>query len=247
MHRFTVIQNQKPNPTTMKRNLITLLIVFSAFAGFSQNSQWYSTSAGEIVFSFASIDNKGNESGNIMRFSSVFNFQNLLNYDASQHLGFFTGLNIRNVGFIYDVPNSDTRKKFRSYNLGIPVGLKLGNMQGNFLYGGFEIEFPFNYKEKTFVNEKKTDKFNVWFSKRQPAYYQTVMLGIQFKNGTNIKFKYYLTGFFNKNFTETINNVQVKPYEDFDANVFYVSLNYNLFKNDKFNNPVKVKNVSEVY
>jgi hypothetical protein len=73
------------------------------------------------------------------------------------------------------------------------------------------------------------------------------MVGVQFKGGTNLKFKYYLTGFFNKNFTETKNGVQTKPYENFDANVFYVSLNYNLFKNDKFNNPIKANQASEVY
>jgi hypothetical protein len=231
----------------MKKSLLALFILCASLAATSQSNEWYSTSAGEIVFSFANIDNNGNEEGNIVRFSPVFNFQNLLNYDPHENFGVFTGFNIRNVGFIYDVPNSDVRKKFRSYNAGIPLGIKLGNMQGSFLYGGYEIEFPFNYKEKTFVNEKKTDKFNVWFSNRQPLYYHTVMVGVQFKGGTNLKFKYYLTGFFNKNFTETKNGIQTKPYENFDANVFYVSLNYNLFKNDKFNNPIKANQASEVY
>ncbi|MDP3463862.1 MAG: hypothetical protein Q8S18_13800 [Bacteroidales bacterium] len=231
----------------MQKIFFTLAILILAIHAHSQTNKWYTTSAGEIVFSFASVDNNGNESGNIMRFSPVFNFQNLLNYDVYEYVGIFTGLNLRNIGFIYDEPNTNIRKKYRSYNIGVPIGIKFGNMSGGFLYGGYEIEFPINYKEKTFENEKKTDKFNVWFSNRQPAYYHTVQVGIQFKGGTNLKFKYYLTGFFNKKFKETINSAEIKPFENFDVNVFYVSLNYNLFKNSKFNNPVKANKVSEVY
>ena len=231
----------------MQKLLFFLAILALTTNLHSQTNKWYTTSAGEIVFSFASIDNNGNESGNIMRFSPVFNFQNLLNYDVTDNVGVFTGLNLRNVGFIYDVPDSDIRKKYRSYNIGVPVGIKFGNMSGGFLYGGYEIEFPINYKEKTFVNEKKTDKFNVWFSNRQPAFYHTFQVGMQFKGGTNLKFKYYLTGFFNKEFKETIDLVEVKPFADFDVNVFYISLNYNLFKNKKFNNPISPNKASEVY
>ena len=98
-----------------------------------------------------------------MRFSPVVNIQNWLNYDKSEKLGFFTGLSLRNVGFIYDVDET-TRKKYRTYNVGIPVGVKIGNLSDKFLFFGYELEIPVHYKEKTFVNEDKAEKKNYWFT-----------------------------------------------------------------------------------
>jgi len=206
-----------------------------------------------MIFSFASIDDNGSETGNIIRWSPVFNLQMLGNYDVNRGIGFFSGINIRNVGFIYDnyqYPDAENtvKKKFRNYTVGVPFGIKLGRMDKMFLYGGYEIEFPLNYKEKTFENEKKTDKFNVWFSNRVPAMYHTFMVGIQFPYGGNLKFKYYLTNFHNKDFTETLSDgSQVKPYEFLNANVFYISLNFALFKNDDFYFKSSPENKARVY
>ncbi|MCF8365708.1 MAG: hypothetical protein K9H16_08000 [Bacteroidales bacterium] len=216
---------------------VALLLSMSLQAQNSQSGDFYFTSGGEMIFSFAAIDNAGSDNGNILRWSPVFNFQNLANFDVSNNFGFFSGINIRNVGFIYDdytdpETGNTVKKKFRNYTAGIPVGLKIGNLDKLFLFGGYEIEFPFNYKEKTFENEVKTDKFNVWFSKRVPAIYHTFLVGIQFPHGANLKFKYYLTNFHNKDFTKTLSNgTTVKPYEFLNANVFYISLAFDLFKN----------------
>lgn len=217
-----------------------LAVIIVSLSANAQNGSFYTTSGGEMIFSFASIDDAGSETGNIMRWSPVFNFQNLANYDFGKNFGFFTGINIRNVGFIYDnyqYPGTENtvKKKFRNYTAGIPLGIKIGDLGKLFVYGGYEIEFPFNYKEKTFDNERKTDKFNVWFSKRVPSVYHTFLVGIQFPYGGNLKFKYYLTNFHNKDFTETLDDgTVVKPYGTLNANVFYISLNFNLFKNDHF-------------
>ncbi len=225
----------------MRTKYCLLLIagLLMSAGAFAQADKFYTTSGGEMIFSFAAIDDGGSESGNILRWSPVFNFQNLGNYDVNNNLGFFTGINIRNVGFIYDnytAPGTTNtvKKKFRNYTAGIPVGFKLGRLDKIFVYGGYEIEFPFNYKEKTFENERKTDKFNVWFSSRVPAIYHTFLAGIQFPRGANLKFKYYLTNFHNKDFTEKLSDgTVVKPYEFLNANVFYISLNFSLFRNAK--------------
>ncbi|HSG68692.1 MAG TPA: hypothetical protein VK994_08295 [Bacteroidales bacterium] len=210
--------------------IATLMFSVSSFA--QQNSKSYFTSGTEFIFSFASIDNNGNEGGNIMRFTGFLHLQGMYNYDFNQSFGLFTGLAIRNVGFIYDQPETGLRKKYRTYNLGIPVGFKLGSMGKTHLYAGYEIEFPTNYKEKTFINERKDDKFNVWFTKRVPVLYHTVLVGVQFRYGFNLKFKYYLTNFFNQSYSE-INEegFEVFPYENVDVRVFYVSLSFNLFRN----------------
>ncbi len=42
--------------------------------------------------------------------------------------------------------------------LGLPLGIKLGRMHKVLLFAGYELELPFNYKEKRYANEKKEDK-----------------------------------------------------------------------------------------
>lgn len=203
----------------------------------SAQTRTYVTSGGEMIFSFANIDNNGINPENIVRFSPVFNAQVYGNFDFGQNFGLIAGGSIRNVGFINgntDPENSGVKKKYRNYNLGIPIGIKIGKLNKVFLFGGYEIEFPFHYKEKTFVNGTKQDaKISTWFSSRTPVLYHTVFAGIQFPYGMSLKFKYYLTNFFNKDFTETVNGVQTKPYSGYDANVFYFSFSFALFQNNK--------------
>ena len=215
--------------------IITFNIAFAILA-FSQ-TKVYTTSGGEMIFSFATIDNNGDESGNIMRWAPVLNMQGMINADFSDRVGVFSGLAIRNVGYIYDNykfmedgQEITVKKKFRTYNLGIPIGIKIGNMKKGFLYGGYEIEFPFHYKEKTFRDEKK-DKFTAWFSNRVEQFQQAFIVGIQFPYGANIKFKYYLSSFHNTGYTESTGN---KPYENLNSNIFYISLSFNLFRDTKF-------------
>lgn len=214
----------------MKRiTLLFFAVTLTSLFATGQNNL-YTTSGGEMIFSFATIDNNGNANGNIMRWSPVFNGQFFGNYDINNNIGFIFGAAIRNVGFIYDMQDgTGTKKKFRNYDFGIPVGIKVGNMEKGFFFAGYEIEFPFNYKEKTFINEQKT-KFNVWFSDRVPAYYHTVFAGVQFPYGISLKFKYYISEFFNQNYTENDGN---KPYDGFKANVFYFSISTSLFKGNE--------------
>jgi hypothetical protein len=217
-----------------KCTLFACLLIFMLSAVKAQTSH-YTSASSEMIFSFAKIKKNGSEIGSNLRWSPVFNIQVLRNHNFTQHFGLFHGFAIRNVGFIYDIPGTDTLKKFRTYNLGIPLGFKLGNINnGFFLYGGYEFEIPFNYKEKTFIGERKEDKFSVWFSDRTDWWTQSVFAGINFRGGFNIKFKYYLNNFFNKSFyeTRTENGLAVKyePFKDFNANVFYISIDWNVFK-----------------
>jgi len=214
----------------MKRTLLLFLAFVALSAITNAQNKLYTTTGGEIILSFASIDNNGNAAGNIVRFSPVFNAQFFGNYDVNDNFGLLFGAAIRNVGFIYDTPSDSqfdgVKKKFRNYNFAIPVGIKVGKMGKAFFFAGYEIEFPFNYKEKTFENEIKT-KNSVWFSKRVPAYYHTVFAGVQFPYGISLKFKYYLSEFFNQDFMEFDGS---QPYKDLKANVFYFSISTSLFK-----------------
>jgi hypothetical protein len=214
--------------------LITLLAVNVSVAQTEDNKP-YVTSGGELIFSMANISDNGADIDPVVRFSGFFNLQSLLNYDFNSSAGVFTGLSIKNIGFIFDVPNSNQRKKVRTYNLGIPIGFKIGNLDKIFIYGGYELEIPLNYKEKTFINDEKDDKFNTWFSKRTNTFMSSAFIGLQLPYGANVKFKYYFTNFFNQDYTaEDENGVPYKPYEGFEANIFYFSLSFDLFKDHDF-------------
>ncbi|MEZ5197966.1 MAG: hypothetical protein R2764_16740 [Bacteroidales bacterium] len=222
----------------MKRISIILAFSFILSIGISQTEKYWSGGS-ETIFGFATIDDDGNSSGSVMRFAPVLNLQGMYNIDLGKNFGFFTGLGLRNVGYIYDNyktyndPNDPedityVKKKFRTYNLGVPVGLKLGKLDKLFIYGGYEVEYAFNYKEKTFEGGQKT-KFVEWFTDRAEPFQHGFLVGIQLPYGSNIKFKYYLSSFHNQDYLDK--NTGQKPYENLNTNIFYFSLNYNLFKN----------------
>jgi hypothetical protein len=230
----------------MKNKLILFVfcILFS-FSGFSQ-TKTYLTSGGEMIFSFASIKDHGISESSTIRWSPVFNLQSMLNHDISSNFGLFSGIAIRNVGYIYDNFNLNrnaglegdniVKKKFRSYNVGIPVGIKIGDLDKLFFYGGYEVELPVLYKEKTFDGGDKISKITGWFSDRENLFQHGFLVGIQFPHGLNLKFKYYLSEFHNQNFTESNGN---KPYAGLDSHIFYFSLSSYLFKNTKYYSPAK--------
>jgi len=215
--------------------LCVALIITGSISIYAQKTKMYSTTSGEMIFSFADVKMEGSsQSGNIMRWSPWFNIKSLFNVDFSDHFGVYTGISVRNVGFIFEDTETKTKKKYRTYNVGVPVGIKFGNLDRFFVFGGYELEVPFNYKEKTFINESKEHKFNVWFSDRVHLWNSTVFAGIHFPYGTTLTFKYYLTNFFNKDFVEVNDGVESKPYEFTDVNVFYFSLSFRMFRNKSF-------------
>ncbi len=221
----------------MKKITVILLSSFLIIS-YSYGQNTYFTSGGEMIFSFASINDNGYSESSTIRWAPFFNVQSMLNVDFSDNMGLFTGLAIRNVGYIYDNYSSElegvVKKKFRSYNLGLPLGIKLGNLDKFFIYGGYEIEVPFVYKEKTFDGGDKIDKITGWFSKRQNLFQHGFLVGIQLPFGSNIKFKYYLSEFHNQDFTDSAGN---KPYAGLDSNIFYISFSSYLFKNFDFTEP----------
>lgn len=226
--------------------LIALIVSGSLVQAQQKNTKIYSSFASEMIFSFATIDNQGYDQGNIMRWVAAINLQGMANFDFNNTFGLFTGLAVRNVGFIYENPLdiNNAKYKYRTYNLGIPAGFKLGKLDKFLFFAGYEIEFPFVYKEKVFINEEKEDKTVIWFSDRVEPVQHSLMAGIQFPYGATLKFKYYLTNFHNRDYIAMVDGAETKPY-DFKANIFYFSLAWNLFTNWKDYEPEKIK-ISEV-
>ena len=218
---------------------LSLFIISFSLTAFGQSesskSKAYVTSGGELIFSFANVDQNGNSKSSPLRFSPVVNLQVMLNKDINKNFGVFTGLALRNVGYIMNdyVDPKDSlsyKKKFRSYNLGIPLGFKVGNLDKIFFYGGYEIEVALSYKEKTYDGGDKIDKVTGWFSDREEIFQHGFLVGVQFPRGANLKFKYYLNEFNNQNYT---NNGSIRPYSGLKAHIFYISLSFFLFKDFK--------------
>lgn len=217
------------------KHLITVFSFCTLFAisGFSQ-SKGYWSSGGEMLFSFANITDNGVSENSTLRWAPVINLQGTYNYDLNQNLGIFTGLAMRNVGYIYNNYQERTavegemgnwyKKKFRSYNIGLPIGIKFGKMDNLFFYGGYEIELPVVYKEKTFDQGDKINKITGWFSNRMEMFQHGFVAGVQFPYGFNIRFKYYMSEFHNQNFVSN----GVKPYKGLESHIMYFSMGYNL-------------------
>ena len=217
----------------MKRTVLLVILclaVSSSIQAQSNLSNWYVNSGWEMIFSMGGTDNDGK-----IRFSPVLNLYSNYHYDLNENLGIMTGLALRNVGFQYESPDEQAvRFKYRTYNLGVPIGLKIGSMDKAYLYGGYELEWAFNYKEKRFENDKKVEKDVFWFNKRVNALQHSVFAGIQFYSGMNIKFKYYLSNFHNQDYVEYFDNTPTNPYASINTNLWYISLNFAIFKNTKF-------------
>ncbi len=224
----------------MKKFTLTVIFLFLiAYGSFAQQKKTkvYGSFGLEMIFSFAVIDSAGYTQGNIMRWAPVINPQSMINIDFNNTFGLFTGLAIRNVGFIYDNPKTINKYKYRTYNFGIPVGFKIGKLDKFLFFGGYEVEFPFVYKEKLFIDEAKEDVTVIWFSNRVEPVQSSVLAGIQFPYGATLKFKYYLTNFHNRDYTKSDGT---QPY-DFKSNVWYFSLSWNLFANWKEYQPDNFK------
>ncbi|MBL7940298.1 MAG: hypothetical protein JNL43_13130 [Flavobacteriales bacterium] len=193
----------------------------------------YFSSGGETIFSMPILDVGGSDQGSIVRFSPFFNAQGMVNYDLSKSFGLFTGLSIRNQGFIYQVPDTSLRFKFRTYNLGVPVGFKVGTMNHTLVFLGYQLEVPINYKEKRFENEKKEEKFNVWFSDRTEKIFHSVFIGFQGPGSSVLTVRYYLNNFHNKNYTEEKDGITYKPYDGLNANILAISAGFRVFDGRK--------------
>jgi hypothetical protein len=131
----------------MKRYSFTLMaiIVFSVSL-YGQRS--YITGDSEMIFSVADITKGGVGMDSHLRWTTFYHSATYHNYDVCSNFGFYYGLALRNVGFITrDESIGGTlynMVKRRSYSLGLPVGIKLGDINRNtFIFGGVEYEWMF--------------------------------------------------------------------------------------------------------
>ncbi len=177
----------------------------------------------------------------VPRFTTFVNLGFTVNYDFSKNFGLLTGLGLRNMGFIEKQGDSTIKK--RVYALGIPLGIKIGDLRNrNFVFLGGAIDLPFNYREKAFISRGNKEKFNEWFSDRTPRIMPSVFVGYSFDPGITFKLQYYPGNFLNTDYEQIRNYngtgphlaIPEQPYAGYKVNLLLLSLgidiHYNQYK-----------------
>lgn len=141
----------------------------------------------------------------VLRFTYFINTGLNFNYDFNKHVGIYTGINIKNLGFIDrykganpSLPDVSYTVKRRVYAAGLPLGLKLGNLsdKGTFFILGGGVDFPVNYKVKTFTDGRKNKtKRSEWFSDEVTPVMPYVFAGVSFRSHVSLKLQYYPQNF----------------------------------------------------
>jgi hypothetical protein len=205
----------------MKRSI--LIPAFLLIATFISSAQgFYTTTSGEIIFQSSSVEQNNTDINSNVRFTLFFHLGEYIHFDLNNNIGLFSGLGIRNVGLITE--ENDVKIKYRTYNLGIPLAIKVGAFDKNlYLFGGAEYEWMFAFKQKVFENDEKT-KYVEWFSDRTPHFIPSVFAGIQFPYGLQVRFRYYLDNYLNNSYKGS------STYSDYTSfnktQVWYISFSY---------------------
>lgn len=229
----------------LKYSLFPLLLCLLQLSAFAQDStefnimhfdrypthhrKAYMTWGGDgPLLSFGNIKEAGEHVKNIPRFTLFFNVGHNFNYDFGNNFGIFTGLNLKNIGLITKDDQDSVKLKRRVYTLGIPIGIKIGDLRRGrfFIFAGGSYDLAFNYKEKKFIDGDKVDKFNEWFSDRTAILMPSLFAGIRVSPGFGLKIQYYPNNFFNRDYKQTVNGVTTQPYKDLESKMFFATLSY---------------------
>jgi len=218
-------------PYVNMKKILYLILLFGLSGTIAVSQHVYTVSGGEMIFQSALVEQYNDDVPVNVRFSLFFHAGQFVHVDFGNTVGFFSGLGLRNIGFITE--QNDIRIKYRSYNLGIPLAFKIGSFSHNtFLFAGAEYEWMFHFKQKVITGGEKT-KYNKWFSNRTPAFIPSVFAGIQFPKGPQIKFRYYLDDFLNHNYS---GSGYYSDYTSFTkTQVWYISLSF-MLNTDKIKN-----------
>lgn len=208
--------------------MINRLIISSIFFFliFQVNAQKvYTVTSGEMIFSWADLELKNSYRNAFPgakikdtppRWTVFFHMGQYVHTDFNNSGGFFTGFSVRNVGFISDEilptkenPTSnadyqDYKIIRRLYTLGVPFAIKIGSFKDHvYIFAGGEMEWGFHMKEKWWNEHKRNgtkSKRTEWFPSNTEAFIPSLFGGIQFPKGLNVKFKYYLNDFIDREY-----------------------------------------------
>lgn len=190
-----------------------------------------------FMFSSAILSKPGQSTKlTTLRFTGVVNLGLNFHYDPNKHLGFFTGISLKNLGLIDKwtdpITGKKTTSKNRVYTIGVPLGIKVGDMRNrNFVFAGGGIDIPFNYRIKNFTEGNRYNKEyknSEWFSDKTARIMPYIFVGGSIDPGIIIKAQYYPSNFFNEDYVGPSNT---KPYAGYKANIFSLSLSVDIHYN----------------
>jgi hypothetical protein len=190
-----------------------------------------------IMLSTAIVSKPGKTTHLTMpRFTAIVNLGFTFNYDLDSRIGFFSGIGLRNMGFIEKIGDSTIKR--RVYSLGVPLGVKIGNLRNrNFVFLGGGIDVPLHYREKSFRDRGDKDRINEWFSDRTRRVMPFAFVGYSFDPGVTLKLQYYPGNFLNDNYEERAKGVYpgvaplVKPYAGYSVHLLLLSLGIDIHYN----------------
>lgn len=124
------------------------------------NNKAYGVFESKTLFQIGLIeDSAGGQVKSILRFAPFVNYTLQAHKDFSNKFGIYTGVGIKNVGFITRENSTDMTVKSRAYCISIPVGLKFGNFkEDRYLFLSGEFLTQLDYKEKVFTNGDKSKR-----------------------------------------------------------------------------------------
>lgn len=158
------------------------------------------------------------------RFTAIVNIGVHFNYDLNKQVGVFTGISLRNLGFIEFLGNVHIKR--RVYALSVPLAIKIGDLRNrNFVFAGGGVDIPFYYKEKVFIKRADKQKSGDWFADNTPRVLPYIFAGLSFDPGITFKLQYYPTNFLNTDFVDydAFHNAY-KPYAGYKVNLLMLSL-----------------------
>jgi hypothetical protein len=181
-----------------------------------------------MIFSAARLDPKLPGQSQAVRFSLFLNVGFTYNYNFCKSFGIYTGLDMKNIGYIDKTEvlgTGEVTTKRRVYTVGMPIGFRLGKMEKrDYLFAGGGMDLAFHYKEKQWVNSRSNKtKFSEWFSGRSETFLPYVFIGFGF-HGTTIRFQYYPGSFMNQDYSTVVGGLPSKPYSLQKVNLFLFSI-----------------------
>ena len=221
------------------KKIILVAMLIAGLSSLSKGQDIYTSSGGEMIFQMSQADRGGNSLSTNLRWTVFLHFGQYVNFDFGKNFGLYTGLALRNVGFIMNENRSSgtegelrlEKHIYRTYNLGVPLAIKFGSLDNHlYFFGGAEYEWQFQFKHKYWPsgngsrsNEKV--KYTGWFTDEVRYFVPSVFVGVQFPAGINLQFKYYLQSMLNQDYKDSSGD---RIYGDLDVKMFYISLSFRI-------------------
>ena len=179
---------------------------------------------------FSTVTFNGEELSTVPRYSWGIPLEKKIKAESKDIL-FTYGFTMNNLGIIFDDAIGD-RHKHRTWSIGPSGGIYFGLGKKLILGASGTVSYNFHYKHKIFPDGDRRDKIkNVqeWFSNKVEPFNIIPRFSLGFKDAFVVYGEYYLTGLFNKNYTDSQG---VRPFEGFEITRFNIGIHTDL--NDKF-------------